>query len=87
MMMMMGRRSLSGEKTQEDGETERQVVVRDFVGLKKKKKWKKGAVSFDDVYKCLNVNYSAPWEDMVTLNARTVSSFGLKKKTRSATVF
>lgn len=38
-------------------------------------------MSFDDVYKCLNVNYSAPWVDMVTfLNASTVTSFCLKRK-------
>ena len=45
MMMMMRRSSSSGEKTQEDGETERQVVVRDFVGLKKNK-FKKGGREF-----------------------------------------
>lgn len=42
-------------------------------------------MSFDDVYNCLNVNYSAPWVNMVTffLNASTVTSFGLKRKKNS----
>lgn len=50
-----------------------------FLEKKEKRKEKKRGGESDDVdNKCCNVNYSAPWVDMVTLNASTVTSFGLK---------
>lgn len=41
---------------------------------------------FDDVYKRLNVNYSAPWVDMVTFKCKYSFFIWFKEKNKIATV-